>query len=309
MVFCFVALLMVQKPLAAKRNDYPHELSVCALFRDEARFLREWVEYHRLVGVDHFFLYNNLSSDDWREQLEPYLQRGIVEVIDWSQESAGVEDWNAIQCGAYNDAIARSARQTRWLAVIDTDEFIQPVKEKTLPAFLRHYEKFGGVGINWQMFGTSGVEELPPEALLLEQMVYKALENDGVNTHVKTIVRPRRTRCFVNPHYALFLPGWYQVDTKKRRMEGPFTQDVCLDKAVINHYWPRDGRYAREYKLARRQKWGHGVTLEELTTLFNEVEDRKIGRFVPRLRHRLALLQKASCPASSSSEAAVPLRS
>ena len=44
-------------------------LSICAVYRDEAPYLREWVEFHRLVGVERFFLYNNDSVDEHREVL------------------------------------------------------------------------------------------------------------------------------------------------------------------------------------------------------------------------------------------------
>ena len=39
-------------------------LAVCAIYRNEAPYLREWIEFHRLVGVERFFLYNNESTDD-----------------------------------------------------------------------------------------------------------------------------------------------------------------------------------------------------------------------------------------------------
>lgn len=31
-------------------------LSICATFKDEAPYIPEWIEFHRRVGVDHFFL-------------------------------------------------------------------------------------------------------------------------------------------------------------------------------------------------------------------------------------------------------------
>ncbi len=34
-------------------------MSLCAIFKDEADYLREWIEFHRIVGVEHFYLYNN----------------------------------------------------------------------------------------------------------------------------------------------------------------------------------------------------------------------------------------------------------
>lgn len=43
------------------KHDY---LSIGAIFKDEAPYLAEWIEFHRLVGVEHFFLYDNLSTDE-----------------------------------------------------------------------------------------------------------------------------------------------------------------------------------------------------------------------------------------------------
>ena len=45
----------------------PYELGIVAIFRNEAKNLREWIEYHRLAGVEHFWLYNHGSTDNWNE--------------------------------------------------------------------------------------------------------------------------------------------------------------------------------------------------------------------------------------------------
>ena len=37
-------------------------LSVCAIYRNEAPYLAEWIEFHRLVGAERFFLYDNGST-------------------------------------------------------------------------------------------------------------------------------------------------------------------------------------------------------------------------------------------------------
>ena len=38
-------------------------LSIWALYQDEAPYMREWIEFHRLMGVEHFFLYDHDSAD------------------------------------------------------------------------------------------------------------------------------------------------------------------------------------------------------------------------------------------------------
>jgi hypothetical protein len=57
------------------RSEPKYYLSVGAIFRNEARFLPEWIEYHRLHGVDHFYLFNNLSEDDYKAALKPYVDQ------------------------------------------------------------------------------------------------------------------------------------------------------------------------------------------------------------------------------------------
>ena len=37
--------------------------SICAIFKDESLSIKEWIEYHKLIGVEHFYLYNNNSTD------------------------------------------------------------------------------------------------------------------------------------------------------------------------------------------------------------------------------------------------------
>ena len=58
-------------------------LSICASFRNEAPYLREWIEFHRMMGVDRFYLYDNRSEDGWKAVLQPFIDMGIVEVTYW----------------------------------------------------------------------------------------------------------------------------------------------------------------------------------------------------------------------------------
>jgi hypothetical protein len=46
-------------------------------------YLHEWIEFHRLVGVERFFLYNNGDREAQRELMEPYVEEGIVVLHDW----------------------------------------------------------------------------------------------------------------------------------------------------------------------------------------------------------------------------------
>ncbi len=84
-------------------------------------FLREWIEFHILVGVEHFYLYNNFSEDNYLEVLQPYIESGIVTLTDWPIESG--------QLSAYLDCFKRHKNHTVWKAYINPDEFICLRKE------------------------------------------------------------------------------------------------------------------------------------------------------------------------------------
>ena len=43
------------------------DLAVVSIFKDEAPYLDEWLQFHRAQGVAHFYLYNNGSTDDSRQ--------------------------------------------------------------------------------------------------------------------------------------------------------------------------------------------------------------------------------------------------
>jgi hypothetical protein len=58
-------------------------LTACAIFREEAPFLAEWIRFHQSVGFEHFYLYNNFSTDDFKAVLEPFIQEGLVTLVDW----------------------------------------------------------------------------------------------------------------------------------------------------------------------------------------------------------------------------------
>jgi hypothetical protein len=55
----------------------PYKLSVCTMIFNEARYIEEWLAYHLLLKVDHFFIYNDGSTDNIHEVLAPSINAGL----------------------------------------------------------------------------------------------------------------------------------------------------------------------------------------------------------------------------------------
>jgi hypothetical protein len=270
------------------KSEFKYNLSLCAIFRNEAPYLKEWIEFHRLVGVEHFYLYNNLSTDNYQEVLAYYVKKGIVDLVDVPQEHGNIGEWATIQCSTYDKAIKKARHKTKWMAVLDTDEFLFPVQHDSLVEFLKEYETYPAVCVNWQMYGTSHVDIIPRGRLLTETLTWKAPTEFGDNYHVKTILKPKCVKATLSPHHFEFEHKALPVNTSKITFSGPLTPQVLVDKARINHYWTRDEFFLYNTKIKRRESFNEkdqGV-LNRAQQL-NAVEDRAIFRFIPKLKKRM----------------------
>ncbi|HSX10449.1 MAG TPA: glycosyltransferase family 92 protein [Chlamydiales bacterium] len=259
-------------------------IGIAAIFRNEAPYLKEWIEFHRLVGVEKFYLFDNLSTDAFQAVLEPY--RNIVELTHWPLEHSNVLEWNEIQCLAYERALHKAKGHVKWLAILDIDEFLfSPTR--SLSDVLAPFEQVGGIGVNWQAFGTSSVSEIRPEELLIETLNFKFPEQIGTNHHIKSIVRPERVRSCNNPHFVIYEPPFSQVTTDGTPFEGRLSPTIRIDLLRINHYTLRDETYFRKQKIPRLEKWWNGINVGDWEAKYKEsaqVEDRTIHRFVPQLK-------------------------
>lgn len=269
-------------------NACKYYLSLCAIFQNEARYLKEWIEFHRIVGVQHFYLYNNNSSDHFLDILSPYIKAGIVDLIDWP--SPPDQNWIPFQEKAYNHCIRKSSGMTRWLAVIDIDEFIIPVDRANLQAFLIEYDSqmdVGGIMAFWQFYGTSWCKKLSSKKLMVEQLVLKAPEDHPWNHQVKSICKPHKVAHYC-VHGAHYKEGYHDITTNGNG--GPH-QPVQINRVRVNHYWTRDEDFYFKTKVPRRERYeNRKYTLDEIRSYveqFNQIEDRAIFRFIPELRKRI----------------------
>lgn len=271
-----------------------YTLSIAAIFNNEAPYLKEWIEYHLLVGVDHFYLYNNGSNDEYIEVLSPYIKKDLVTLIDWPDRQVSQEKSQEryawvfrTQVPSYEDACLRSSKETTWLALIDLDEFMVPISAKSMKELLKNYDEAPGITLYWHIYGTSGISSLPKNTLLIETLHRVAHPLHSLNKDVvKSIVKPElfssfswppHTCIFKNNHKALFL-------TKK--------------DAQINHYINRTIQYVLQSKVKKKEHMDNRklstTEIQALLNLGNEQEDteKAIFRFIPDLRQKMGFEQK-----------------
>lgn len=156
-------------------KDKKYYISICAIFRNEGHNFKEWIEYHRLVGIDHIYLYNNFSEDNYLEILTPYIENGYVTLQEWPYKYS--------QMQAYEDCLAKHKDETFWLAFIDLDEFICPKYKYNIKDWIIDYEGYPAVTMYWQMFGTNGIMKRDHTKLVIEQFTSSWEKLDGIGKY------------------------------------------------------------------------------------------------------------------------------
>jgi hypothetical protein len=263
-------------------------LSICAIYRDEAPYLREWVEFHRLVGVERFYLYNNRSRDHHARALAPRIEDGTVVVKDWPLYPG--------QKAAYDHCLQEHGGGSRWIAFIDIDEFLFSPTGRSVSDVLADYQQWPGIGVNRLRFGTSG-HKTRPHGLVLESYVRRAPLTRYL---VKSIVDPRRaTRCRT-AHLFDYADG-VAVDENGQPLvhavdapadlppeNAAFTDPVTASILRINHYATRSEeefrRKATRWKADTGKPPVREIPVERVLQNFDRKHDDTILTYLPALR-------------------------
>ena len=190
-------------------------LSIAAMFRDEAACLREWLLFHLMNGVDHFRLYDNGSTDDFLGAIQDLVVAGVVDLVRWEDGT------DQSQRNMYHHAIESLRGQSRWVAFIDVDEFLFSPAALHLCQLLGDFERFPGVVVNWQIYGSSGLEQR--DGLVLDSFTRRAPRSYFRNFRVKSVVDPAQVESASGAHFFTYTNGRKAVDSARRagRRRGP----------------------------------------------------------------------------------------
>lgn len=270
-------------PRRATSDSNGHEIAIVAVFLNEAEYLKEWIEFHLMVGVDRFYLYDNGSSDEFSTILEPYCQAGQVLLLPWAPF---ISDASA-QRLAYAHAARNCARSVQWLAFIDIDEFLFSETSDDIKPVFAKLERFAALTIPRFEFGPNGHKE-KPEGLVIENYTRvgrrDATSNSNMNS--KAAIRPTLAE-EIGTHKCVVAGDTLAIEPVG---SGPV-------ELRINHYFSKSNREF-ENKMERGYSWKNqrGKRVENVVSkkygllkaiLDNDGGDYSMAHFVERLKPRI----------------------
>lgn len=257
-------------------------LAACGFFAEETPYLREWVEFHRIVGFDHFLMFCNDHdpAGAW-DVLRPYERMGLATLVHWPGRPAMQR-----QMDAYLQACR--CRLADWIAFIDLDEFVVPKDRPTVPELLEDFSHADGLVLNWRVYGTSG--HLQPKPVQVESFLWCPAEGAFNHEWVKSIVRPERVVGVWDPHRFAFRDGGHCVDEMGLRADAGNRIPSTHARGQVNHYITR----SRADCLAKMRKWAANDPSQKKGMEYIEAHDKaelfdgSALPFLPRLLDRLA---------------------
>ena len=215
-------------------------------------YLIEWLEHHRSIGIDHFFIYDNDSVVPISESIKdlPFNSNITIELIHGLtslpelnvQEESYIKFLSSIQ-GSHLPHYDR-------VAFIDEDEFII-CENNDIKETLKNYLAYPALALSWRMFGSSGLMNRTPDPQM-KKFTKHSTQYFEPNTIIKSIVNPYLVKDIINPHAFSYHFG-HCVNVNKVPIEGYYAPPVH-QIAWINHYWTRS---CEEWaiKAARGSAW------------------------------------------------------
>lgn len=200
------------KPLDRKL----HQMCVCTMLRNQARFLKEWVVYNSRVGVQRWFIYDNNSDDDIDN---------IVKLLmdDNYNISLHIWPWIKTQEAGFAHCALRARDSCEWVGFIDVDEFLHFPGGLSLHSVLNNYSRPSEVAelrTSCLSFGPSGLKRLPVKGVMVGYTCRL-----GVPERHKSIVRPEALNStLINVVHHFHLRAGYKYVNMNRSV------------MVINHY-------------------------------------------------------------------------
>lgn len=215
------------------------KIAIAAIVKNEAPYLLEWIAYHRVVGVSHFLIANNDSTDETPVLLQRLQSLGLVTTIDFPTTGE-----TKPQLPAYQKLTSLCSESIDLIAFIDADEYLTVMDEGSAtlnPVVNRLFtdSSISAVAMNWACFGSAG-HLFREEGMVIERFHRQSAEKFTANLNYKTIVRRESIINFRNPHHVNISGGAYLnsagesllFDTNKPGI----SKALVWDNLRVNHY-------------------------------------------------------------------------
>jgi len=258
-------------------------LTLGTVWKDEHEYALDFIKLHYYLGVEHFVIFDR----EYHKLYDMTKHLPYVEIIHFPETPEN------IHMEGFGRLIKYNKGKTKWLACIDCDQVLVPVKTNDVREVLKDYEEFASLQINWHTFGSSYKETKEPGSIY-ERFLLRGPDNVIYDLHTQFICQPDRTLAerTKEPHYPLLPEGEISVNTNKEQIDPnksvslnpstplSFNYPALHDILWVAHY----NNKSKEEFIAKNNKGRadiHGAKIpmeqfEEYDRYCNLVEEKRV---------------------------------
>lgn len=219
-------------PLLCNNNNKKHFLSVLAIFKNEKSGMKEWIEHYMNEGVEHFYMIDNGSTDNWEREIEG---KPVTYYSDPTKHS---------QKELYNKYFLDTIKNnTDWIMIVDLDEFIYSPNVSIADTLLNYNNNIGVIKVRWKMFGSNGKIEQPNS--VIKGFTTRKLMHVHPDPNVKCIIKTSKLKKI----------GIHESDVYETQQV--YEPEECTEESLknaklhLNHYAIQSLNWFKEIKMSR----------------------------------------------------------
>ena len=248
----------------------------------ENLYIQEWLEYHLLVGVDHFFLYDMDGGQDLAGILEPYEGAGVVTRVPWTHyEGTRLDRGGLIRktksALAHRHFARYFGKRVRWVQKIDGDEFLYPLSGDDVVGPLRalDHNRVRGIRVPRFNFGHNGHDRRPPGLV-----IQSYLRREATRSSQKEMANGEKLS---GNHFRRDSHRWSYGFLKRGTLVSPDQVDTLR----INHYFTKSFEEFQIRQNTNRTRCKTREQFDDRNRRRNDVADDGMLRFAPAVRSAL----------------------
>jgi glycosyltransferase involved in cell wall biosynthesis len=149
-------------------------LVIVSMFKNESWILKDWIKHYLKQGVDHFYLIDNGSTDNYQKIIKHY-QNHITLIVDGNRNLKNPQ--NTLINQYFKDIVIKTSR---WVLVCDCDEYVYcrngyQTLPKLLSKFPSHIEI---ICLPWKIFGSNGHLKQPHSGHIIKSFTKRTRDLD-----------------------------------------------------------------------------------------------------------------------------------
>ena len=251
---------------------------ICAIIKDEQRFLREWLEYHLALGFAHIYLFEDYGSTSHKDIVEG-LQNVTLRSVEYDTPVSNHHS-SGTQTELYNWFLkkAKAEHLADWILYTDVDEFLRFEDGYDLQKLCNEFKDETGIWLSWRFYNASGHVKRP-EGGVLENYTQEAKPEERSDRDIQWMLKS-----FVNVHNAERTSVHEVIGGVNVRHEHQRPVFI-FEKAWINHYFTKSWEDYVERMCSRGNMSNDYRTFDTFFVCNQDMLPMK-QRLIDSVRHR-----------------------